>query len=95
MLLTCEKSRESLTEIQNTFQINLVPQMQRCTSLSVQASGNVSSDFRGKRKIITGLVVGFITPLVSTFTSQQLFKMSQSDGISGLEDNQSHIIACL
>ena len=92
---SCEKSKESLTEIQNTFQINLALQMQRGTSLAVHSDSTASASYREKRQLITGLVIGFISSLVSTFTSQQLFKMSQSDEISGLEDNQSHIIACL
>ena len=46
----CEKSRESLTEIRNTFQINLVPQMQRDTSLAFHDSNNASSNFRENDK---------------------------------------------
>ena len=84
----CEENRLTLKEIEEIYHLdgtatNIGPNLDDSHSIS-------------KRQIVTALMVGVVTSLISTFTGHELFAMSQHDeNLDVLEGNQDHIIQCL
>lgn len=49
-----------------------------------------------KRQIFTAITIGVVTSLVSSFTTRELFALSQHDKSGDiLENNKNHIVQCL
>ena len=91
MVNLCSSSQTKLEEISNTFQLGIHTDTQ---ALQPENSSNFILK-RNPRQLITGIAIGVLTSFVSSFTSSQLFGMSQSDDYSELEENQNHIITAI
>ena len=75
MVNLCSSSHTKLEEIRNTFQLGIHTDTQ---ALQPENSSNFILK-RNPRQLITGIAIGVLTSFVSSFTSSQLFGMSQSD----------------
>ena len=91
MVNLCSSSQTKLEEISNTFQLGIHTDTQ---ALQPENSSNFILK-RNPRQLITGIAIGVLTSFVSSFTSSQLFGMSQSDDYAELEENQNHIITAI
>ena len=87
----CEDNSRKIDEIKSTFHLEDLD-----TSSTNPPSDSTDDHNRPKRQIITGLIVGVVTSLISTFTTHQLLGMtSSSDTENALIDNQEHIMLAL
>ena len=91
MVNLCSSSQTKLEEISNTFQLGI-----HADTRALQAEKISNFILKSNpRQLITGIALGVLTSFVSSFTSSQLFGMSQSDDYTELEENQNYIITAV
>ena len=80
----CEENKQKINEIQEIFHLK-------------PSFDNLNEDHKiEKRQILTAIMVGVVTSLVSSFSTHELYALSQHDNSEDtLESNQDHIVQCL
>lgn len=95
----CLDNQRRISEAANTYKFKEILRNGKFTALDIfrQASQTESSTpVRDKRQVIAAIMAGIVTSVISTFTSSQLFGMSQAQqDQEALTNNQNHIISVL
>ena len=91
----CLDNNRRLLEIQGTYKLKDFDEKIKSPPDNDATSTNPAPT-REKRQIVAAIIAGIVTSLISTFTSFQLFGMSQSNGEEHtLINNQNHVISAL
>ena len=90
----CLDNHRRLREITETYKLKDLDEKKTSPQNNDEKIAT-SAPAREKRQVVAAVLAGIVTSLVSTFSSFQLFGMSQSNENEELINNQNHIISAL